>query len=435
MALSIQELYDLAVACNGNLKETARKANLSSRGTVWNRLRNAGLLNQLRAQVTNTTPTESENLTVEENRGSTQLNYVGTKITTIEELLESAKIDMQFYEIERVVINNYEVAGSSKNVKELWQTGNKQIKVTLKRKSPDAVDYETLFKDLAQRPAVKSLHPSPFNSANRRVLEISITDPHIGLYCTKGESDADWNLELCRDSCLWAITSLLDLAKPYGVFEKIIFPFGNDFMHHDNLQHTTTNGTLQPEGLPYFQVYDEAAKLAVDMLELLIPNAPVHVIQVGGNHDRVSSHSLGKLLSYCFRRNENITFDVSSSPYKFFHYGKNLIGFNHGNAINPIRLGGIMAKECRDVWGSTTYHEWHLGDQHRKGISRPVIMEELGASIEFLPALTPANAWHKYKGFNWQKRGATAFIWDYDHGPIARLQVNLDSYTGKPMGT
>jgi hypothetical protein len=61
-------------------------------------------------------------------------------------------------------------------------------------------------------------------------------------------------------------------------------------------------------------------------------------------------------------------------------------------------------------------------------------MEEQGVSVEYLPSITPPNDWHRLHAFNWQKRGALAFVWDYEHGQIARLQVNLNSYTGKPTG-
>ena len=93
-----------------------------------------------------------------------------------------------------------------------------------------------------------------------------------------------------------------------------------------------------------------------------------------------------------------------------------------------------MAHECREHWADTSFREWHLGDQHRKGTGSPVVMEEQGVGVEYLPALTPPNAWHRLKGFNWQQRGAMAFVWDHDTGPVARLQVNLNSYTGKPTG-
>jgi hypothetical protein len=94
-----------------------------------------------------------------------------------------------------------------------------------------------------------------------------------------------------------------------------------------------------------------------------------------------------------------------------------------------------MANETRlNHWQNARYCEWHLGDQHRKGSGRPTAMTEQGVGIEFLTGLTPANEWHRIKTFNWQPRGAVAYIWDHDSGPEARLHVNLDSYTGKPMG-
>jgi hypothetical protein len=62
------------------------------------------------------------------------------------------------------------------------------------------------------------------------------------------------------------------------------------------------------------------------------------------------------------------------------------------------------------------------------------MLEEQGVSVEYLKALTPTNAWHKLKGFNWQQRGSTGFVWDYHSGQLARIYANLDSYTGKPTG-
>jgi hypothetical protein len=171
------------------------------------------------------------------------------------------------------------------------------------------------------------------------------------------------------------------------------------------------------------------------MVDRLAQIAPVRVIQVSGNHDYVASFSLGHVLKAYYRNNENVSVEVNPSPYKFYKFGANLIGFDHGHHIKAGKLAGLMAQHCREHWATTSFREWHLGDQHRKGTGSPVVMEEQGVSVEYLPALTPPNGWHKLKGFNWQQRGAMGFVWDHDEGPIARLQVNLDSYTGKPMGT
>ena len=92
-----------------------------------------------------------------------------------------------------------------------------------------------------------------------------------------------------------------------------------------------------------------------------------------------------------------------------------------------------MANECKDAWSQTVYREWHCGDQHRKGSGKPMMFEEQGVSVEFLPGLTPPNEWHRIHSYNWQKRAGMAFVWDYTAGCIARIQTNVNSYTGEIM--
>ena len=155
---------------------------------------------------------------------------------------------------------------------------------------------------------------------------------------------------------------------------------------------------------------------------------------VAGNHARQSEYTLGRFLSAYYRNDKNVTIDASASPYKFEHYGVNLIGFEHGHSIKQqVRLAALMANECRDAWAQTVYREWHLGDQHRKGSSKPSVHEEQGVSVEFLPGLVMPNEWHRLKSFNWQKRMGMAFIWDKEAGPTMRLQANINSYTHKLM--
>ena len=112
----------------------------------------------------------------------------------------------------------------------------------------------------------------------------------------------------------------------------------------------------------------------------------------------------------------------------------NLIGFEHGHSVKPIRLAALMANERPDDWAETLYREWHLADQHRKGSSKPAMLEEQGVAIEYLPGLPPANEWHRLKAFNRQQRAGVAFVWDHEEGPIHRAQVNISRITGERMG-
>ena len=451
--VSIQDFShaEILKACRsnkGNIAAAARDLGVP-RGNLWHFVKREGMLNHIRSEFGEAAQTNSgrkavsnkvrEKLEVKPTGDNLSIDYLGTQIQTEEELLAHAGIDMELYEIDRVVVNNWEVAGTKKNKEtddSLWKTGLRQIKISLKRKKDDRIAVERLIAALEENaPVVQKIdYKKPKSVKTKRALELSIMDPHYGMLAYKGESDHGWGLEECEKLCMWSIDTLIERASVYGHFDEIIFPFGNDFLHHDNLTHTTTRGTLQPEGLPYHHVYERAIQLAITMVERMAEIAPVKIIQVAGNHDQVSAFTLGHVLKAYYRNDPNVDVDVSPSPYKFYKFGTNLLGFDHGHHVRPARLAALMAHECKDVWAETTFREWHLGDQHRKGSSKPITMEEQGVSVEYLPALTPPNAWHRLKAFNWQQRGAMGFVWDYVEGPLARVQVNLNSYTGKPTG-
>lgn len=437
--VSIDLIYETALNHGGNLQATANTLG-RSRSSIFYKLKRAGLLARLRSETSETTNTSyKEKLNITTKGEVVNVEYLGSSISTEEELLKATGLDMTLYDIERVVVNNWEVAGkkSKSEGSGVWKTGLRQVKITLKRKKSEHIAVESILAKLeaASPVMLKTKYPQkPKDIKHKRALEVSVMDPHYGMQCFQGESDHSWGLEQCEQLCMWSIDELIKSAKAYGPYDEIVFPFGNDFMHHDNMMHTTTKGTLQPEAMPFQYVYERAIQLAIAMVERLAEVAPVKVVQVSGNHDHVTTFTLGHVLKAYYRNDPNVEVDVSPSPYKFYRFGTNLIGFDHGHHIKAGRLAALMAHERIHDWAATTFREWHLGDQHRKGSSKPITMEEQGVSVEYLPALTPPNAWHKLKAFNWQQRGAMAFVWDHDAGPKARLQVNLNSYTGKPTG-
>lgn len=287
--------------------------------------------------------------------------------------------------------------------------------------------YESIRRASPQRKRLK--HKSRVTvDGGRRMLEIAIMDPHFGLACYAPGADLDYDLEIARELYLTAIEELVRLGKAYGGIDLILFVFGNDFLHADilaNGTHGTAGGTDQPEMLAWHYVYAYAERTVIEALLMLSKVAPVEVVVVPGNHDRYSAYTLGRTLLNRFWNDENITVQADPSPYKFKEWGVNLIGFEHGHSIPPIRMAGLMANECKEAWARTKYREWHLGDQHRKGSGKPAMFEEQGVSIEYLPSIVAPNEWHRLKAFNHQKRGALAFIWDDKEGPIARVGVNL----------
>lgn len=318
------------------------------------------------------------------------------------------------------------------------------VSLKLRRKSPQVLSIETLLKEISSCGKVKLPNYTSSRKvgsrkvgASRRALEVSLMDPHLGLKCYQPAADMAWSLEETEDAFMSTTKKLIHQAKPFGPFEEIVVPIGNDYFHADTVFHTTTAGTHQPEMEPLHEVYVRGKRLMLWYTETLRELAPIKLLAIPGNHDRLMSFTMAMLVEAYYEgaEAEDVVVDASSSPYKFWSYGVNLIGFEHGHSVKPIRLAALMANETRLThWQGARYCEWHLGDQHRKGSARPSMLEEQGVSVEYLPSLTPPNEWHRLKSFNWQKRGAMGFVYDYDRGPVARLQVNFDSYTGKHLG-
>ena len=324
-----------------------------------------------------------------------------------------------------------------------------QAKGSFSPPHPGKFVLDSLLKRLESKsPVVPSIHMQTNREENpRRMLEVSIMDPHLGLQCFTPGADANYDLDIAEELYMWAVKELVILGGAYGGIEEILFPIGNDFLHAEpivmskGIGHGTAGGTAQPEMIAWHETYERGEELLRKAILFLSQIAPVTVLEIPGNHDRYSAFTLARVMNAYFHNNDNVTVECDPAPFKFKKYGVNLIGFEHGHSVSQIRLAALMANECSPVdpshprygwWQESKYKEWHLGDQHRKGSAKPSVLEEQGVSVEFLPSLTAPNEWHKLKSFNWQKRGAMAWVWDYDLGPTARLQVNIDSHTGMP---
>ncbi len=369
---------------------------------------------------------QKEHLTFEESGDSGMASSLRRDIRTLDDLLRFANVDRTVWEVEKYIVNRWEMVMRGADDKAQHEPLY-QIKAWLKRKGPQLVAIESLLKSIEGKAPLLKLPKFPKQkTAHRRSLEVCVMDPHIGLLCQRPEADAPWDMDIAAATIFQAIDDLIEKAKFFGPFEEAFMPFGNDFVHTDNVFHTTTAGTGQPEGIAWHNVYDKAERIAIEMVNRLRQVArKVYVYEVPGNHSRMADFTLARLLRAYFHRDKGVVVDASSSPYKFHRYGCSLIGYEHGHSVKPIRLAALMANERRKDWSETEYREFHLGDQHRKGSSKPSMLEEQGVSVEYIPGLTAPNEWHRLKSFNHQQRGAMAFVWDYHTGPIGRFQFNV----------
>lgn len=340
-------------------------------------------------------------------------------IKTLEGALEVGGVDSKVWDVDRHVINSWEVTG--KDADGEFQTyTNWQVKVWLKRKAPEVAAIESLLEQIKQSaPRPAKLRP-PKKVKAQRLLELSIVDVHNGLRCSYPVADAKWDMATSRKVLLDTSAKLLDRANVFGPYQEIAVPIGHDWMHIDTANGTTTSGTIQPESAEWHEVFLAGERLAIEWVMALRELAPVRVIIVPGNHDYLSGFSLGRVLYAYFRNDNRVTVDAGPDPYKWIKWGRNLIGLTHKTKA-PVRMAALMANERPNAWAATNWREWHLGDQHRTGNAQPVAMEEQGVAIDFLPSIVPGNEWHRRKTLNHQRRAGTVHIWDKEEGPIAKM--------------
>lgn len=381
-------------------------------------------------------------------KGTTVITTRSLDIKTMEDALCVAEVDLDVWEVERSKVNSWEV---TMGIKETVGKGadrcsethaetftNFQVTLWLRRRAPEVLAFEDLVKRMEVSSPVVPYMDRPLlkkTGVVKRELEVSLLDIHLGMRTYAGDSDIDWTPDDCEKMTMDILERLLTASKVHGPFERILFPFGSDYLHSDNIYNTTTKNTPQPEADSWRQNMLRGEVLAIRMVERLKEEAPVKVISIQGNHDFHTSIALGRMLKAYYHHDENVDVCAEQSPYHYHSFGVNLIGFNHGSAIKSgLRLAGLMANETRRTgWVDALYCTYHLGHGHRKGTPNPSFMAEQGVSIEYLPSITVANSWHRNKALNHQVRGGVAFVWDKSAGPIATLATHINSYTGEIM--
>ena len=71
------------------------------------------------------------------------------------------------------------------------------------------------------------------------------------------------------------------------------------------------------------------------------------VVHSMSNHDYQSGFHLAHSLKSWFRNTKDVTFDISVAHRKYYKYGSNLIGLEHGDGAKMDKLPMLMANENR----------------------------------------------------------------------------------------
>ena len=199
-----------------------------------------------------------------------------TRIKTLPQLLEAADVDENIYDVERHIVNSWEVTSWKKGYAETKT--NWQVKAWLKNKFFDNVDEKWLnahFTNLA------SNLPNVTVKRNKegKPLVCAIADLHAGGFTENMKLVPDYNLEELANKLAKLSDKLTQIDRPIHL--KIL---GDLIESFSGKNHKNTWKQIEQHGM-------KVMFTVADMLIKLINETPniVTVDLISGNHDRISS--------------------------------------------------------------------------------------------------------------------------------------------------
>lgn len=272
---------------------------------------------------------------------------------------------------------------------------------------------QEVFNNLAAPP----MYIYRVGNKNGLLLEFPVMDLHLGKLAWGEESDTDYDLKIAEKLFVGLIEDIMEQIQEYGIaVEKIVFPIGQDFFHFDTQNGTTSKGTQLDTDTRWAKMFEKGLNMLIWAITNLASIAPVDVLWVPGNHDKMTSYYVTMATWAWFREHDHVNVDTSPKPRKYLRWGRNLIGWAHG-ADEKRRIGELMQVEQAENWGKTKFREFHLGHLHSEQVR-----ESGGVIIRNLPSITAGDSWHKDMGFVGAIRRAQAILWDKEKGKRLTLE-------------
>jgi len=347
-------------------------------------------------------------------------------IRTLEDALRAANVDQDTWEVDRFLVNWWDVTISAKkaNADRPEMYTNFQVKVWLRRRVPEL--HQVIVEGLCAAMRGKAPKVPRPRVTGEHVAVLGLYDAHFGKLAWGKETGVAYDLTIARDTYLLAVNGLLDRIRGMGV-GRIIIPVGQDLLHVDSAANTTEKGTPQDVDGRLPKIYTTACETVARAVTLCAHVAPVEALYVPGNHDRNTSFYLCEWLRAWFHgQGHAVQVDTSPMDRKYRRAGATLLGFTHGSE-EPLRdLPVVMAKEAPDEWAAATYHQWLVGHLHGKRQMHYAAGDVYGGvEVKVLPPLCRTDRWHYQKGYVKGRRAAEVHLYHEQDGPVGFFATNL----------
>jgi hypothetical protein len=275
------------------------------------------------------------------------------------------------------------------------------------------------------------------------LLVVDLADVHIGKLSVRSETGVTYDRDIAVDRMLHGTKALLRKASGHGI-ARVLVVLGNDILHIDNPKGKTTSGTEQDTVGSLHQMYQDAQRAYIAVIEACAADHHVDLIYCPSNHDWMMGWALANSIGVWFRHHPNVAaseYNLSQAHRKYYRYERNLIGLTHGDGAKEADLYPLMMTEARSHVSDCVHRYWYLHHLHHKirkahgvrphdrekdHIGLTVIKGGMGAQegdnvqIEYVRSPSPPDAWHDRNGYV-NRQAVECFIHDPHGGQYARF--------------
>ena len=304
-----------------------------------------------------------------------------------------------------------------------WQSASGEYRFSIVTKEDLDIEKQDILDGVSN---LIETHSPYYKKVRRKkgcnhLLVVNPADIHIGKYANDLETGSEYDVETACMRVIEGLEGLIAKSQGFGI-ERVLFCIGNDVLHIDNVYNATTKGTRQDVDGKWWMHFEFALGLYVKCVEILREIAPVDVVHSMSNHDYQSGFHLAHALKSWFRKDSEVNFDIRVAYRKYYKYGKNLIGLEHGDGAKMDNLPLLMAQEKPEMWSETEYRYWYLHHLHHKIKHKWRDAKDfIGVTVEYMRSPSGTDSWHKRKGYCGVPKAVEGFIHEKSSGQVARL--------------
>lgn len=371
---------------------------------------------------------------------SAEAYSISDRITTLDQLVDACKADLNKWFVARFVANVWESGRKKKVVDLTWNDGVMdgfvedtgdwqltdlwQVKAWFEPRLEEP--YERALEDLIEK--VKAHAPKydmfkasaqykPINDGY--LLVPNLYDAHFG----KRSRNNGYTIHDARDDFLKIVKAIVGQVLNSGrPVSRIMFPLGHDLLHVDSLKDTTTWGTWVEMSADLRATIEVVCETVTEAIEIFSMIAPVDVIPVEGNHDRLQTYWLSKYLEAFFSHHKGVKVYDLKLERQYYQWGRVGLGLTH-QAKSPQELATLFPVEARKMWADIKWSEWLTGHFHKQRGALYAVDSVRGTVIRTIPALCNTDNYHSLHLFVGEHRAAEAMYYHKENGPAGIFPV------------